>query len=156
MPTPKYLRRNLYGTHILSTILQALNIPEHPEHANARAVIDALIRKGRPHAAIGEFNRRFGMQSIQLRLRYWKGDVSADIPPTQLRFALWQLLLLLRDSPNRFRRCPECDTYFFDRSKNASAQRCGKKCSSRATSRDYRAAGKERDRRRKHPRDISA
>lgn len=71
--------------------------------------------------------------------------VMTAFPPA---LAVW-LLLSEPEICKRIRQCPECDTFFLDATRNRSKRHCSTRCTSRATSRDYRAAGKERDGRRK-------
>lgn len=148
---PKFLARTVYGTHQLSTILFALNQPRHPDHTDARAVVNILMAQGLSRAAVGAFNRPFGKGKIPLRLYWWrerdgKSHCRPDVPETRVSFALWHLLT--SGGTTRLRQCPECGTYFFDRTRNASKRYCASRCASRATSRQYRAAGKEREARR--------
>ena len=64
--------------------------------------------------------------------------------------ALQWFWLTLHDDPDqrRLRQCPICGRFFLDHTKNRSGKCCSRRCTSVLTSRDDRAAGKEREARR--------
>jgi hypothetical protein len=139
--TPRFLVPTLYGSLELPTLLLALNTPLHPDCGRARAVVDCLVRQGLAAVTIDAFNQLFGAEVMPLRLARDLVDgvpvITPDVAAQHIPLALWHLLR--SDQPTRLRRCPECHTYFFDRTRNASQRYCTGRCTSRATSRGYRA-----------------
>ena len=157
---PQFLWHTLYADGLaLSTILSALNVAVqhlafYPNHRAVQEVVDSLIAQGLTQATIDTYNRYFGTQTVPLRLALNRDDresilnATPDVSPANVAVALWKLLT--SHEPTRLRRCPECQTYFFDRTRNRKKQYCSPRCTSRATSRDYRRAGKERAKRAAH------
>jgi predicted RNA-binding Zn ribbon-like protein len=71
--------------------------------------------------------------------------VGTTFPPM---LAVW-LTLSEFEACNRLRECPECHAIFLNPTRNRSKRYCQARFASRMTSRDFRAAGKEREYRRK-------
>jgi predicted RNA-binding Zn ribbon-like protein len=140
-PISTFLEHAVFGTLEFSTLLDALNDPRHPDGARARAVVDRLIAQGLTQGTINTFNRVFGDEMMPLRLVWDKHDgrvfVHPYMSPGNVPRAVW--LLLRSAQPTRLRRCPACQTYFFDLTRNASQRYCTRRCTSRTTSRAYRA-----------------
>jgi predicted RNA-binding Zn ribbon-like protein len=136
-----FLERAVFGTLEFSALLDALNDPRHPDGARARAVVDRLIEQGLTPRTITTFNHVFGDEMMPLRLAWDEHDgrvfISPEMSPGNVPRAVWLLLRSAR--PTRLRRCPACQTYFFDLTRNASQRYCTKRCTSRTTSRAYRA-----------------
>ena len=120
---------------------------------DALHVVKTLVEKG-PVVARRDFNIRFGPRKINLPLfvpstggLWWRETKRPKIPGYQTIFppalSLW-FLLFDPGAYGRLRRCPECTLYFWDPTRNRSKKWCCRRCTHRATSRDSRAAGKER------------
>ena len=87
---------------------------------------------------MGRKRRRYGFFARALQTIY---------SPVPASLSLWSILLDERIA-ERMRKCPVCSFFFLDLTRNFSKKRCSYRCTSIATSRDYRAAGKEREIRR--------
>lgn len=124
----------------------------------ARDVLSVLAEKGL-RAAYDAFNRHPTLADVRVRFpalyvtrrvtRRGKATGAGVFlmeqrnDPTRFALYLWQALTDLRVA-QRIRHCAICDAFFLDTTKNRSKRCCSLRCTSRATSREYRAAGKER------------
>lgn len=127
-----------------------LNDPDQVYDAYRSVVNELLNSDWPPKGRTGEH--------LLLKLQRVIGEVRCHFDRSSGRLALsfsgeeqwfyFYLAQILAASPRRLRRCLICLAFFYDRTRNASKRYCNPRCASRATSRDYRAAGKERTRRR--------
>jgi uncharacterized C2H2 Zn-finger protein len=123
-PLPKFLEHTIYDTP------EWIMIRGSTEHPQVRVVLDALVEKG-IEAAVEAFNETFGQvspPSHRLKVHRLAGrSVALDANPMTIDRAL--KALLLSDQPERVKRCPVCQTFFFDPTKRGTKTydtlRCG-------------------------------
>jgi hypothetical protein len=129
-----------------------------PLRVAVRDVLSVLTAKGL-RAAYDAFNRHPGLANARVgfpalyttRRETREGKVTgAGVfllerrnDPALFALYLWHALTDVRVA-QRIRHCASCDAFFLDTTKNRAKRYCSVRCASRATSRDYRAAGKER------------
>lgn len=161
---PAALRHNRLAWYAACDVVSALIGTPRGDLEDAAAILRVLIdNRTEPNiaGACEEYHRRWASRRVALPVLQahqskvtWLNrqatlrdsvNVMTAFPPA---LAVW-LFLSEPEICKRIRQCPECDAFFLDATRNRSKRRCSVSCTSRATSRDYRAAGKERDGRRK-------